>query len=66
MTLSEQVRDLERRHYEAITLLGSICTTLLLPRNVDVLQQEKGGKVVVEMVREWMEGFRRLERESKL
>jgi hypothetical protein len=59
------VEALERRHEEAMSLLGDIVATLTLPRNVEVLQGEgPGGKVIAQMGGEWSKRFKELEARS--
>jgi hypothetical protein len=59
--LADRVRDMERRHQQALHLLGDICTTLTLPVNVQALSAEPAGQQVVDMARGWAQRWRQLE-----
>lgn len=58
------VEALERRHEDAMHLLGEIVTTLTIPQNAAALVKEEAGKAIVELADGWRKRFKRLEGEA--
>lgn len=62
--LAGKVDKLERVHFETLTLLGQIVSTMTLPRNMELLNTNEAGKALVELSKVWYSRFQKLEKES--